>query len=101
MEGARGVLRTGSRRSIRRSSSPCAGLAPRGPSPTTGNSTLVEFFLEAEGGQTRLRVVESGFRLLSGTPEENAEYAAGNVRGWTAELAELRDYVTRLAGVSA
>jgi uncharacterized protein YndB with AHSA1/START domain len=74
---------------------------PQRTEPDAGNSTLVEFFLHAEGGMTRLRVVESGFRLLSGTPDENAEYAAGNVRGWTAELAELRDYVTRLAGVSA
>lgn len=72
---------------------------PQRTEPDAGNSTLVEFSLDAEGERTRLRVVESGFQDLAGTPEENAEYAAGNVRGWTAELGELRDYVTRLAGV--
>ena len=72
---------------------------PQRTEPDAGNSTLVEFSLDAEGERTRLRVVESGFQDLAGTPEENAEYAAGNVEGWTAELGELRDYVTRLAGV--
>jgi uncharacterized protein YndB with AHSA1/START domain len=72
---------------------------PQRTEPEAGNSTLVEFTLEPEDGQTRLRVVESGFQLLAGTPEENAEYAAGNIRGWTQELAELREYVGRGAAV--
>jgi uncharacterized protein YndB with AHSA1/START domain len=72
---------------------------PQQTEPDEGNSTLIEFFLDAEAGGTRLRVVESGFRELTGTTEEKAEYAAGNVEGWRAELGELRDYVTRLSGV--
>ncbi|WP_225991217.1 SRPBCC domain-containing protein [Actinomadura montaniterrae] len=34
-----------------------------------GNSTLVKFTLSAEGGKTRLRVVESGFAALAGSDE--------------------------------
>ena len=71
---------------------------PQRTEPADGNSTLVEFTLEGEGERTHLRVVESGFRELAGTPEENAEYAAGNTEGWTAELGELRDYAAQLAG---
>lgn len=63
-----------------------------------GNSTLVEFTLEAQGGQTRLRVVESGFRGLEISAEEQARYAEGNTEGWMMELDELQAY---LAGVPA
>jgi uncharacterized protein YndB with AHSA1/START domain len=57
-----------------------------------GNSTLVEFTLAADGEQTRLRVVESGFRALDISPEEQAKYAEGNTRGWRSELDELVAY---------
>ena len=41
--------------------------------PVEGNSTLVEFTLEAEGDGTRLRVVESGFDTLFADPEKRAQ----------------------------
>jgi uncharacterized protein YndB with AHSA1/START domain len=56
------------------------------------NSTLVEFTLSSEGGQTRLRVVESGFRALALSAEEQAKHAEGNTRGWRSELDELVAY---------
>lgn len=58
-----------------------------------GNSTLVEFILAPEGDGTRLRVVESGFRALELTPEEQAGYAEGNTRGWRSEIDELVGYI--------
>ena len=63
-----------------------------------GNSTRVEFTLTPDDGQTRLRVVESGFRGLELSPEEQARYAEGNTEGWRMELDELAAYV---AGVPA
>lgn len=65
-----------------------------------GNSTLVEFRLTAEGGGTRLRVVESGFARLDGTPEENARYAEDHERGWERELGDLVNYIARLRGAT-
>jgi uncharacterized protein YndB with AHSA1/START domain len=61
-----------------------------------GNSTLVEFSLDPEGDTTRLRVVESGFRELAGTHDENAKDAEEHSRGWELELGELRDYIAAL-----
>ena len=58
------------------------------------NSTLVEFSLTPEGESTRLRVVESGFRELLGSPEENAKDAEEHGRGWELELRQLREYVS-------
>ncbi|HEX2080069.1 MAG TPA: SRPBCC family protein [Longimicrobium sp.] len=63
-----------------------------------GNSTLVEFTLTAEGDQTRLRVVESGFHTLDVPVEERIRQAEGNVEGWRIKTAELQAYV---AGVAA
>jgi uncharacterized protein YndB with AHSA1/START domain len=62
------------------------------------NSTRVEFTLSAEGGQTRLRVVESGFSTLAMPDDERAKQAEGNVEGWRIKMDELREYV---AGVAA
>ncbi len=62
-----------------------------------GNSTRVEFILAADGDQTRLRVVESGFRTLDLSPEEQAKYAAGNTGGWKSELDELVAYASGVA----
>jgi uncharacterized protein YndB with AHSA1/START domain len=59
-------------------------------------STLVEFRLDPEGEATRLHVVESGFRELAGSPQENAKDAEEHRRGWELELDELRDYVSTL-----
>jgi uncharacterized protein YndB with AHSA1/START domain len=74
---------------------------PAGAEPTEGNSTLVEFTLSAEGGGTRLHVVESGFSQLEGTDEEKAEYREGNIQGWDQELGELREYVSKFVGAPA
>ena len=65
--------------------------------PVEGNSTLVEFTLEAEGEGTRLRVVESGFDTLFADPEKRAQRYEDNTKGWGSELAELADYAERVA----
>jgi uncharacterized protein YndB with AHSA1/START domain len=57
------------------------------------NSTLVEFSLTPKGEGTWLRVVESGFRELAGSAEENAKDAEEHQSGWELELGELREYV--------
>jgi uncharacterized protein YndB with AHSA1/START domain len=57
------------------------------------NSTLVEFSLTAEGGRTRLRVVESGFPRLEGSEDEKQRDADEHRQGWQRELDELRHYV--------
>jgi uncharacterized protein YndB with AHSA1/START domain len=58
------------------------------------SSTLVEFTLAAEGDQTRLRVVESGFRELAWSEDKKSQYAAENTRGWQLELDELVEYIS-------
>ena len=60
--------------------------------PAEGNSTLVEFTLQAEGDGTRLRVVESGFDKLFADPAKQGERAEDNRKGWASELDELREY---------
>ena len=68
-----------------------------GEPPRPGSSTLVRFTLEAEGeGDTRLRVVESGFRTLDGDASERRRHLDANTAGWKAELDELRGYLTPL-----
>jgi uncharacterized protein YndB with AHSA1/START domain len=56
------------------------------------NSTVVTFTLTAEGDQTRLRVVESGFHTLDIPMEERISQAEGNVEGWRIKTAELAAY---------
>ncbi|MER5635681.1 SRPBCC domain-containing protein [Kitasatospora sp. NPDC002227] len=53
-----------------------------GEEPREGNSTLVEFTLTAEGEQTRLRVVESGFAALNVPEELRSKAVADNSGGW-------------------
>jgi uncharacterized protein YndB with AHSA1/START domain len=65
--------------------------------PVEGNSTLVEFTLEAEGDGTRLRVVESGFDTLFADAAKQTERVEDNRKGWASELAELSDYAERVA----
>ena len=65
--------------------------------PVEGNSTLVEFTLEAEGDGTRLRVVESGFDTLFADPEKRTQRYEDNTKGWGSELAELAEYAERVA----
>jgi uncharacterized protein YndB with AHSA1/START domain len=59
------------------------------------DSTLVEFILAADGDGTLLKVVESGFRELSGPDGDKADYADSHRRGWALELDELAEYVSR------
>jgi uncharacterized protein YndB with AHSA1/START domain len=61
------------------------------------NSTLVTFTLTAEGDQTRLRVVESGFHTLGIPMEERISQAEGNVEGWRTKTAELAAYAEGVA----
>jgi uncharacterized protein YndB with AHSA1/START domain len=68
-----------------------------GSEPIEGNSTLVEFSLEAEGDGTRLRVVESGFATLDAPAETRDERIEDNRKGWGSELGELREYAERVA----
>ena len=65
--------------------------------PAPGNSTEVEFTLAAEGGGTRLRVVESGFAALSGSDADRAGMVAANQQAWTAGFAALSARAARLA----
>ena len=53
------------------------------------NSTLVEFFLTAEGEQTRLRVVESGFAALVAPEELRRRAFEDNSGGWPQVLDAL------------
>jgi uncharacterized protein YndB with AHSA1/START domain len=65
---------------------------PGGTEPVDGNSTLVEFTLDADGDDTRLRVVESGFAALECSEEQQAENLRGNTDGWGIELGHLREH---------
>jgi uncharacterized protein YndB with AHSA1/START domain len=58
-----------------------------------GNSTLVEFSLQAEQGSTRLTVVETGFQDLAGPEDDKQRHFDSHSRGWEVELGELREYV--------
>jgi uncharacterized protein YndB with AHSA1/START domain len=54
------------------------------------NSTLVEFTLTAEGDQTRLRVVESGFAVLAASEELRRKAMQDNSGGWPQVLDALK-----------
>ena len=58
------------------------------------SSLLVEFILEPEGPNTRLRVVESGFEAIDWSDEEKAGYVADHSSGWPRILVRLRDRAT-------
>ena len=70
---------------------------PGGEEPIEGNSTLVEFTLQADSDGTRLRVVESGFASLATSEEQRTKNAEGNARGWEHETDELRAYAEKVA----
>ncbi len=59
--------------------------------PVPGNSTLVRFDLEQTAGGTRLTLVESGFEEL----DDPQGHHDGNSEGWTVELGELVEYLSR------
>jgi uncharacterized protein YndB with AHSA1/START domain len=60
-----------------------------------GDASVVEYTLEARGGKTLLRLVQSGF-AQGGEWED--ELFAGTERGWRYELRSLRHYVERHFG---
>jgi uncharacterized protein YndB with AHSA1/START domain len=70
---------------------------PGGSEPGEGNSTLVEFTLLAEGDDTRLTVVETGFAGLDASPERREQNHRSNTEGWRLELGELAEYAERVA----
>ncbi|MFI9329451.1 SRPBCC domain-containing protein [Kitasatospora sp. NPDC052868] len=57
------------------------------------NSTLVEFTLTPEDGGIRLRVVESGFAALAGSPELRGKALKDNTDGWPQVLEAFRKRV--------
>jgi len=62
--------------------------------PEAARKVAVDYFIEAQGGTTRLRLVHSGF---STNPIWDEEYDATR-RGWRHELASLRHYLERHRG---
>lgn len=70
-------------------------LHEKGTKARPANSTLVEFTLRAEDGNTRLRVVESGFDQLDWTDEARTETFDDHARGWHIIIGRLHDYATR------
>jgi len=66
---------------------------PQGVEPQEGNSLLVEFALTDEGGNTRLRVTESGFAALERAEDEKTAYYEAHAKGWDVHTTNLRDYV--------
>lgn len=74
---------------------------PEGSEPREGNSMLVEFTLSEEGGNTRLRVVESGLGEVDWAQEEQARYVDDHARGWDGHLSHLGQYMARQRQASA
>jgi uncharacterized protein YndB with AHSA1/START domain len=68
-----------------------------GEKPSDADSTLVEFTLTPHEGQTRLRVVETGFSRLSRNESERAEQFESNTEGWAIQMRDLKEYVEGLA----
>jgi uncharacterized protein YndB with AHSA1/START domain len=68
---------------------------PEGDEPTATNAPLVEFSLEAQGGSTRLRLVESGLENVARSSEEKETYFADHTSGWTHFAERLREYAPK------
>jgi uncharacterized protein YndB with AHSA1/START domain len=68
---------------------------PAGAEPDTDNSVLVEFSLNPEGENTRLRLVESGFRRLARSEEETKRNVDDHSDGWDNHLGRLSEYLSR------
>lgn len=64
-------------------------LLEAGAEPVAGSSSLVEFTLDDDGGETVLKVVESGFDGLALPEEERRRRYASHTGGWERELDEL------------
>ncbi len=65
--------------------------------PGDDDSTLVEFTLTPHEGQTRLRVVETGFARLPLNERKRADQLEKNTEGWAMQLRDLQEYVEGLA----
>jgi uncharacterized protein YndB with AHSA1/START domain len=74
---------------------------PDGDEPTETNAPLVEFSLEAHGGSTRLRLVESGLEKNARSEEEKEAYFAEHASGWTHFTERLRDYAPKQRSIVA
>ena len=74
---------------------------PDGDDPTETNAPLVEFSLEAQGGSTRLRLVESGLENVARSAEEKETYFAEHTSGWTQIAERLRDYAPKQRSIVA
>ncbi len=62
-----------------------------GEGDRAGGSTLVEFWLsELHGGETVVRVVESGFAGLPGTDDDRRRSIDGNTAGWRQQMDILK-----------
>lgn len=72
---------------------------PEGTRARPDNSMMVEFTLQAEAVNTRLRVVESGFDTIDWADEKKASYFDDHSGGWEYFLGRLRDFAPR-AGVA-
>lgn len=59
-----------------------------------GQGVVTDYWIEAEGGGTRLRAVSSGFPLDASWDE----WVEGTVRGWAYELQALKHYLERHDG---
>ena len=68
---------------------------PDGEEPTEANAPLVEFRLEARGGSTRLRLVESGLNAIARSDEAKETYFAEHSSGWATIVERLRDYAPK------
>jgi uncharacterized protein YndB with AHSA1/START domain len=68
---------------------------PEGTKAQPDNSMMVEFTLESEAGNTRIRVVESGFDHIDWADEKKAKYFDDHSGGWENILARLRDHAPR------
>jgi uncharacterized protein YndB with AHSA1/START domain len=64
---------------------------PDGAEATDSNSTFVQFTLSAEGGRTRLRVVETGVEQTGWSVAEQDSYAADHNSGWTTIIGRLAE----------
>jgi uncharacterized protein YndB with AHSA1/START domain len=63
--------------------------------PTPRNSTLVEFTLQASGGSTIVRMVESGFAGLTDATEAGASKSAISLEGWRGGFDALSAYAVQ------
>ena len=70
-------------------------LHEQGTEARPDNSMLVEFSLRPEGGNTLLRVVESGFDQVDWSDGAKSEYFDDHSRGWHTIIDRLREYAKR------